>query len=407
MVTVRGASSFVVLTLISAGLAVAQPAPPAPPAPPKAGVPALIGAAELVKLTPPAGFIDDPVATDAERIAYVVAETGSKAELHVYSYALKAEQVIDLAAVTLHPIALQLVGPRALVIGVTEDGSQNAAMLELTDKGKGKPPGTIVYKLGPATHITAITREGKPRIAVHKATPSSTGTRHQVDLLAIETGKRVTAGRPLDLDATSKQAKLELTVNHWSDGMTRAYGIKAGAWDRKEDQRSPDTEATYDLISGKLEAKKIDDLYDQRRRFQALADAGGQLDFVRTAWDNSGLQVWKSGKPKPITFDEPLTNYDPKSLQAIVTADGGAWLVLKVDPVNAAAVERKKADPEYLDVFRVGADGKALRKSRILAKGVRHRFGLISDKTGDKFWLLERNNGFDRGGRSLTVYQPQ
>ncbi len=399
----RGLSSFLVVSLI-AGLAAAQPAPPPVPKP---GVPALVGATEVVRLNPPAGYIDDPVATDADRIAYVVTETGSKAELHVYSSALKAEQVIDISPVTLHPIAITLVGPRALIVGVTEDGSNTAAMVELTDKGKGKPLGTVVYKLGPATHITAIMRDGKQRVAVHKATANTNGTRHEVELVAIETGRRIQRGRPLELDGTSKQAKLELTINHWSDGMSRAYGVKAGAWDKKEDQRSPDTEATYDLVTGKLETKKIADLYEQRRRFQALADAGGLLDFVRMAWDNSGLQLWKSGVSKPIVFDEPLTNYDPKSMQAVVTADGGAWLVLKVDPVNAAAVERKKADPEYLDVFRVGTDGKAPRKARVLAKGIRHRFGLVADKAGDKFWLLERNNGMDRGGRSLIVYQAQ
>ena len=399
----RGLSSFLVASLI-AGLASAQPAPP--PAP-KSGPAALVGASEVVRLNPPAGFIDDPVASDADRVAYVVTETGAKAELHIYSYALKAEQVIDISPVTLHPIALTLVGPRALIVGVTEDGSNNAAMIELADKGKGKPPGTIVYKLGPATHITAITREGKQRIAVHKATANTNGTRHEVELVAIETGRRIQMGRAFELDGSNKQTKLELTINHWSDGMTRAYGVKAGAWDKKEDQRSPDTEAMYDLITGKLETKKIADLYEQRRRFQALADSGNQLDFVRTAWDNSGLQLWKSGASKAIVFDEPLTNYDPKSMQAVVTADGGAWIVMKVDPVNAAAVERKKADPEYLDVFHVGPDGKAPRKARILAKGIRHRFGLITDKAGDKFWLLERNNGFDRGGRSLVVYQAQ
>jgi hypothetical protein len=71
--------------------------------------------------------------------------------------------------------------------------------------------------------------------------------------------------------------------------------------------------------------------------------------------------------------------------------------------VNAEAVARKKADPEYLDVYRVGPDGKATRKARILAKGVRHRFGVIDNY----FWLLEKSTGFDRGGRVLTVYQLQ
>ena len=403
MVTARRVvSSFAVLSIVGAGVAAAQPKPGTPPA----QLAPLVGAAEVVKINPPAGFIDDPVTTDDQRVAYVVTETGSKTELHVYSFALKAEQVVDITGVTLRPIALQLVGPRALVIGVTEDGSNNAALVELADKGKVKA-GAVVYKLGPATHITPIVRDGKPRLAVHKAVAGASGTRHEVEIVAIETGKRVAAGKPFELDSASKQAKLELTVNHWSDGMTRAYGIKAGAWDRKEDQRSPDVEAMYDLVTGKVTATPISDLYEQRRRFQALADAGGQLDFVRMAWDNSGLQVWKAGKAKAITFDEPFSSYDPKSLQAYVTADGGAWLALKVDPVNAAAVERKKADPEYFDLFRVTPDGKATRKTRVLAKGLRHRFGLVADKAGDKFWLLERNAGMDRGGRSLGVYQVQ
>ena len=79
------------------------------------------------------------------------------------------------------------------------------------------------------------------------------------------------------------------------------------------------------------------------------------------------------------------------------------WLALKVDPVNAEAVARKKADLEYLDVFRAGPDGKAIRKARILATGIRHRFGVA----GDRFWLIERNQSMERGGKSLTVYQLQ
>jgi hypothetical protein len=41
-----------------------------------------------------------------------------------------------------------------------------------------------------------------------------------------------------------------------------------------------------------------------------------------------------------------------------------------------------------------------VRKARILAKGVKHKFGVI----GDFFWLLERSTGFERGGKTLAVY---
>ena len=393
MVSVRrlASLSFVLGIVVLGSVAEAQPRPAVAP---------FVGTSELIKLTTPAGFIDDVVAAEGDRLAYVVADTASKAELHVVTLTTKAEQVIDLSAVTLHPIAVQLVGSRAFVVGATEDGKQVAALVELADKGKTRPAGSVVYKIAPATHITVVTRDGKPRIAVHRLTGPAGGT-HELELLALDTARRVGAARTLALGAGEVSKALEFRVNHWSDGWTLAHGIKSGEWDRKEDQRSPDLEATYDLVTGKLvDKQKIEDLFEQRRRFTALADAKGQLDFVRTGWDNKGLQAWHAGKPHALELDQPLAMYDIKSLQSIVMADGSAWLALKVDPVNADAVARQKADPEYLDVFRVAADGKAVRKARILAQGVRHRFGVI----GDKFWLIERNSGFERGGKSLALY---
>ncbi|MDX2090313.1 MAG: hypothetical protein SFX73_20805 [Kofleriaceae bacterium] len=421
MATVRGSLFFLVLVglLGSAVAQPAQPAPAGPPAPAKApapapakaplpprprpNVPALVGLTEVVKLNPPSGFIDDVVTGDAQRIAYVVADTAGMTELHVYTHATKLEHVVDIAPITTRPVALHLVGPRVFVVGKNEDGTQNAALVELEDTAKTKA-GSAVYKVGPANNITVITRDGKQRIAVHKAAAVATGTKHTVELLALENGKRVSAGKPFALDGKNTLPKLELTVNHWSDGFTRAHGIKAGVWNRKENARDPDSEASYDLVTGKLyDIKKIENLMEQRKRFQALAGQPRQ-ELVRMAWDNSAVEVWSGNKLHPVTLDEPITNYDPSSIQGVVTnADGSAWIALKVDPVNVEAVARKKADPEYLDIFRVGADGRAVRKGRVLSHLIRHHFGVV----GDQFWLLERLSSTDRGSRSLTVYQPQ
>ena len=367
----------------------------------------LVGTTELMKITPPAGFIDDVVAYDTQRLAYIVADTSTKAELHVVQLGCtkcveaKQEIVVDLAPVTLRPQSLRLVGQRAFVIGATEDGNQVAALVELASK---KP----VYKLGPATHITIVTRDGKPRIAVHKAVATKVGTRHEVELLAIETGKRIARGKALELEK-DHQKKLDFRVNHWIDGWTRVVGIKGGELVKKENVRSPDSEAIYDLITGKfVSTKAIGDLFEQRKRYQVLADAGGQNDFLRMKPDNSAIEIWRAGSSPAsgasaavVTLDQPLALYDVKSLQGVVNPDGSAWIALKIDPVNAEAVARKKADPEYLDVFRAGPDGKATRKARILAKGVRHRFGVVDNF----FWLLERSSSFERGGRALSVYQ--
>jgi len=388
MVSARGLVMVVLLVVLLAPI-VASAAPPP-----------LVGATEVVKVAPSGGFVDDAIAADGQRLAYVVADTAAKAELHVVTLATKQEQVIDLAGVTLHPVALELVGTRAFVVGATDDGKQLAALVETAEKGKGK----VVYKLAPATHITVIVRDGKSRVAVHRASASKTGTRHEVELVALETGARIGAVRALELDAGGTSKALDFRVNHWGDGFTRAYGVKGGDWDKKEDQRSPDIEATYDLVQGKIvERSPITDLFEQRKRFQALADAGGRVDFLRTTTDNTGVQLWRAGKGRAVELDQPFASYDPKSVQGSVLPDGSAWLALKVDPVNADAVARKKADVEYLDIFRVSTEGKGVRKARVPAVGVRHRFGVAAG--GNRFWLLERNQGFERGGKSIALYE--
>ncbi len=390
MVTVRVASLTIIALAASAS---AQPKQTAVP---------LVGATAVAKLAPAAGFIDDAIAHDDARLAYVVSDAAEKSELHVVTLANQHDDVIDLAPVTLHPIALELVGTRAFVVGLADEGKQVGALVELAGQGK-KPPGAVVYKVGPATHITVVKRDGKLAVALHRASAIKDGTRHQVELLAIDTGRRIAAGPALDLDGTGASKALDFRVNHWADGMTRAFGLKGGEWDRKENQRTPDAEASYDLVTGKFgERHPIADLFEQRKRYQVLADASGQIDFVRMTWDNQAVQLWHDGKPKTLELDQPISNYDPKSLQGVIAADGSAWLALKIDPVNPDAVARKKADPEYLDIFRVSADGKATRAARVLATGLRHRFGVLG---ADRFWLLERSSSFDRGGRNLAVYQ--
>ena len=365
----------------------------------------VVGASEVVRFAPSAGtgFIDDAIAADADRFAYVVADTAARAELHVVTLATKQEQVVDLSPITLHPVALELVGARVFVVGATEDNKRIAALVDTADKSARA---RTIYKIPAANDITVIPQPATTtlRVAVHRATPSKTGTRHEVELLALESGTRIGATHVLELDAANTNKALDFRVNHWGLGFTRAYGIKGGEWDRKEDQRSPDVEATYDLLTNKLvDRSPITDLFEQRRRFQTLADAANRVDFIRPSPDHTALQLWRAGKPRPIELDQPFTAYDPKSVQAVVLPDGSAWLALKVDPVNADAVARKKADAEYLDIFRITADGKASRKSRILATNLRHRFGV----SGNRFWLLERNQGFERGGKSVALYDVQ
>lgn len=368
----------------------------------------LEGATVLVKLTTPAGFIDDAIAVDGDRVAYVVSDSSAKAELHVLVLSTKVEQVVDVAPISLHPLAVTLVTPgqRAFVVGEGAEGKQVAAMIDLVDRGKQKPAGTVIYKVAPATHITLVGN----KVAVHRVTTGTASTKHEVELLSADTGRRLSA-RSLELASPGDvEKKLDFHVNHWSEGYAKAHGIKGGEWDRKEDQRSPDTEATYDFATGKLvDRKKIDDLFEQRKRYQALAEASASsatIDFVRVGWDNTSLQAWRGGKLAKLELDQPLATYDVKSIQGVVQPDA-VWVAAKVDPVNPEAVARKKADVEYLDVFVAHPDGKATRKARVPAQGIRHRFGVFGGAASDRFWLVEKNQTMERGGKSLTIYKLQ
>jgi hypothetical protein len=379
----------VMVVVLAATAASAQPKPAVPP---------LVHAFELVKVAPTWGFVDDAIGGDDTRVIYTVSDAATRSELHVVQLEdPKKETIVDLAPFTLHPIAIPWQrGDLVWVVGETEDGRQSAALVSLSKKAP------IVAKLPAATGFTAIVQDGW-KLASHREVASKDGTRHEAELYDVWTGKRVAAGRGLELDASGASKSLEFHVNHWTAGMTRAIGVKGGEWDKKENQRSPDVEATYDLVKGAfVDRKPITDLFEQRKRFQILAEAHDRVDFVRLVPDASAIQVWRDGKLIASELDQPLAQYDPKSLQGIVLPGVGTWAAIKIDPVNPDAVARKKADPEYLDVFHDAADGKKLQLgARVLATGTRYRFGAFLAR----FWLLEHSPSSERGGKTLTVYQ--
>src|SRR4051812_26537917 len=70
------------LVCSSVAAASAQPkkSPPKPPAPPPLAV---VGATPAIKLTAEAGFLDEVVAFENGRVAYLIADASTKAELHI------------------------------------------------------------------------------------------------------------------------------------------------------------------------------------------------------------------------------------------------------------------------------------------------------------------------------------
>ena len=119
-------------------LAVAAPASAGGPA----GKPAaLIGATQAARIAPDRGFVDDPIAADDARLAYVNTDGATFADLVVFELAGARELVrAPLPAELGTPASLRWIGAadkrRLFVVGRTEDGVAHAATFELSGRSR-------------------------------------------------------------------------------------------------------------------------------------------------------------------------------------------------------------------------------------------------------------------------------
>ncbi len=362
----------------------------------------LIGVTQEARVVPDKGFVDDPVAFDGGRLAYIATDGATFADLVLYDVVAKADKLrvampTDLGTPTTLRFGGSGENEHVLAIGRGDDGVARAALIGVDGK--------VLRRFGPASDINLVVRVGTPRVAIHRQKGiGKGGTRHEVELVDLDKGKRVGKLRSVDLDGAATVAKLDFHVNHWDAGYTHAIGIKGGHWDPKENQRTPDVFADYDLVDGTFKTAPIDDVVGNARRLLVLAARGASDDpvFAHLADDHSGVELWKDGKATTLDLDQPLAQYDTGTLASFVDEKGAAWIALKVDPVNSEAVKHQKADAEYLDLFSLDdAGARAHRRARVLVTPKKqYRWGIAAGR----WWLLERSVGFDRGGTVLTVY---
>lgn len=373
---------------------VAAPAAGAAKVVQRPALPATEGLTKQLDLAPAAGFIDNVIFSDGARLIYVVADSAGHAVAHAVDLAGGTETATwDVAQVSPRPTALEPVGANLLVIGTDDAGGAVAGLVD----GAGK----VTWRAA-AQRMTVIERDGARVLVLTNRIEGATSTKHTVELRTLLTGRRIGKVKALEVNGDNKAVKLGFTVNHFLAGGTLAVGTKDGAWDKKLDARLPDVAATYDLIAGKLlSTTPIDDLKAHALRYGVLAKAATPEAFVRWSTDGSTVERWVGGDRTALTFDQALALYKPDSMLGVIAPGGATWVALTVDPTNAAAVARKRTDPAYFDLFAVSGTS-ATRRARILATGKRFAFGQVA---ADRLWVLERNTGFDRGGKRLTIYQ--
>ena len=392
----RRSATLVACVLAVATTTAAQPAARRPPAPAPIRpvvVPPLVGLTATGSHVPTRGFVDDVVTTDGGRLVVVITDGAELVEARVLGADGTAQATVPLGAVAPAVRRLYLRGDRLIVVADADEGAPvTAAVLGLDGK--------VVKQHAAATELFVRAVDGTDALIAVTRAPGKKGVVHKVTVLDLVTGKPVKKrGGQLTLGPDGRDGKLDFTPAYWLDDQTVAVGLKGGVWRKPADQRSPDTDAAYDLIAGRwLRDQPIADVVGHKRRLEVLRTAPAEPVFARVKEDLSAVEVWRDGVPAALALDQPFELYDPTSLGYAWRGDR-LWIGLKVDPVNPPAVARKKADPEYLDLFEV--DGaRAVRRARLLAPRQKLRWGFA----GDALWVMDRNVGFDRGSKSVRFF---
>jgi len=395
--------------LMTAALVVAMAVPAAAQPRRKHKVGDVQGLERVTTIAPRDGFVDDPIVFGgaASRLLYINSDAAARCELQVLDAAQGFAQLeaIDLSKVTLSPIDARFVfgGDGFFVVykvGVDEDSPKAAVLLDAHGKVK--------RKFGPATDVRLNDYEGEPAVSTYDVVQKRTKkgevvVTHTIEARALATGKRVGKKVKLRADDTGRIARLDFRVQYWRDGYLTAVGIKGGSWDRKQDQRSPDVAAWYDVPRRTFSKRApITDVTAHAKATRVRVEHSNESSFLRVTHDLTGLRWTRGSDDLAVTIAEPLHHYDPKSLRYQAGDDGGMYFSLTIDPVNADAVARKKADPKWLDLYRVEPGKTAARRVGRLLVGKRG----VRWIAAEGYWaVLHKHVGFSRGGTRLDIYK--
>jgi hypothetical protein len=102
-----------------------------------------------------------------------------------------------------------------------------------------------------------------------------------------------------------------------------------------------------------------------------------------------------------VVLPRQLWKYDVTTLAWQTLDEKRAAVSLTVDPVNPDAVNRKKADPDEIDLYEVNRQTHAARPLlHVPGEGRRSTWQLV----GNRLLLLRKGKGFDRGGVALELF---
>jgi hypothetical protein len=362
----------------------------------------------LRTVAPGQGFVDDPLSFDGAggRLIYAVSNAADRAQIFAVDMTQGGAELfsIDVSEFTATPVAMSFAADGEHLLVVSRAGEEAPATAAVFDRS-----GKLLRRFGPATHIAHVSYGGGEAVStyrVERVEPrrGPAQIRHTVEVFDLLRGRRVGRRTTIDTDEEGYSKRLGFAIRSWADGYTTAIGIKDGRWNRRTDQRSPNSEAWYDLPAQKFVREvTISDVIDHTRMMQILAAHPNQPSFVRIADDLTGVERMEAGKATEVTLSEDFARYEPKSLQHRRAADGTIFFTIQIDPVNPITLERKRQETAWIDLYELAPGAtRAVRRARVLPpEGRPVRWAA----TSRHFAVLVGHAGFSRGGERLRLYR--
>jgi hypothetical protein len=349
------------------------------------------------------GFLDDVFAFDGAggRLALVRSDAASFAEVEVLDLDQGGRNLakFDLSAVTTNPLRMSFVldGFKLLVVAKDASGEKVNASLVAFD-------GKVVRKWGPVLDVALTTIDGAEAIVVFDKKPGKKGeSTYEIAAHRLETGKPVKKKQKIVADVNGFVKKLDLQILYWSDAYTMLVGRKRGQYDKFKDQRMNDSEAVYSLLEGTfVKNQPMKDLIVWTKLVKLRSERQNEKTVLHLTEDLKGLEVVTADDRRvPVELAETFFKYDSKSLLAEMGRDGRIYFTMTIDPVNPAALDRKVADPEIIDLYVVEATGG---KAKRLARLPRNERRFVWHAARDRWAVLRKHKGIDRGGTELEIY---
>jgi hypothetical protein len=343
--------------------------------------------------TPSFGFIDDVFALreDGGAIAYLVTDGADRTELHLATLPDGKHAVVPKVSPKTSSI---LWWSPTQVLLVAKDGDKVTAQ-SYDDKGPTR------LKLGPVDDVVLSTVDEQPAVVTYAKTEKK-GVEHTIFAYRRDDGKPI-GKKTIKENGEGRvaQAGGPFKILWWREGYTSAATLKAGEFDKTRDMRRPDRFAHYDVWRGQLSnEKEIEDVMGFAQLTMLRKQHDNEPAFVHLSEDRRQLLLADGLDENEVKLGKPLYIYDANAYRCQLAEDR-VFLAATIDPVNPAALEKKKAVPDDFELYEIDRSTREAKRVLMLPGDGRPVGWRVATR---RVAILRKSKGFDRGGVTLEIY---